>query len=430
MLSLDDLYNLFRKFPLISTDSRSIAPGSLFFALKGNQFDGNLFAMESINLGAAFAITDNPDLQSHERILLVENVLEALQKLALNHRKHIKARIIAITGSNGKTTTKELIGKVLGSSYNTIITQGNLNNHIGVPLTLLSIKDNTDIAVIEMGANHQGEIAALCQIASPNYGLITNIGKAHLEGFGGYKGVIKAKSELYDFLKAHQGIVFYNMDDDLLSNLSAGLNRVSYGLNTNANCSCTLIESEPFLCLKWFNTKQSGIVNTSLYGDYNIENVIASICIGAYFEIDPNRIQDAIASYVPENNRSQVIKTKRNQIISDAYNANPSSMKAAISHFSRMNAENKLLILGDMMELGEFSFVEHENIILLTRELGFNQVILVGEMFCQVAKDGSENCFNSTADAASWLNRQQIQNMTILVKGSRKMQLENLRKYL
>lgn len=430
MIPPGELYGLFLKHPLISTDSRSIIPGSLFFALKGEHFDGNQFALEALHNGAEYAVTDNPDIPAHERIVFVNNVLDSLQKIATVHRKQITAQVIAITGSNGKTTTKELIGRVLGSTYNTTITQGNLNNHIGVPLSILTIKKDTSFAIIEMGANHPGEIEALCRIARPHYGIITNIGKAHLEGFGSIEGVIKAKSELYRFLKNHQGIAFYNIDNDLLTNLSAGTERISYGLNLPAFYQGTIINTEPFLTLKWSTSTQTGIINTSLLGEYNGENIMAAIAVGLHFNVDPDKIENAIASYIPANNRSQIIQTKLNRVISDAYNANPSSMSAAISHFSQMKTSSKMLILGDMMELGDFSFDEHRKILSQIRQSNIEWVVLVGEMFCKVANGGKETCFKDTKDAEAWLKNQSVENMTILLKGSRKMQLENLRKYL
>lgn len=430
MILTEELYGLFLKYPLVSTDSRNIIPGSLFFALKGDHFDGNQFALEALNKGAEYAVTDNPDIQTHDRIVLVNNVLDSLQDIASVHRRQISAKVIAITGSNGKTTTKELIGKVLGSSYNTTITQGNLNNHIGVPLSILSIKKDTSFAIIEMGANHPGEIEALCRIARPHYGIITNIGKAHLEGFGSLQGVIKAKSELYNFLKNQQGTIFYNIDNELLKSLSEGIERISYGMSPQAFYHGTIIEIEPFLTLKWSTDTQSGIVSTSLMGEYNGENIMAAIAIGLHFNVEPEKIQNAIASYIPENNRSQIIQTEKNQVISDAYNANPSSMSAAISHFSKMKNNRKMLILGDMMELGDYSYNEHMKILLQIRESNIEWVVLVGEMFCKVAEGGKETCFNDTKSAESWLKNQSVENMTILLKGSRKMQLENLRKYL
>ena len=430
MISLTELYGLFLKSSGIATDSRNIAHGSLFFALKGDQFDGNLFALDAIRNGAAFSVTDNPDIQQHEQILLVTDVLDTLQELALLHRKNIRAKIIAITGSNGKTTTKELIGKVLGSFYNTLVTKGNLNNHIGVPLTLLSIREDIDFAVVEMGANHPGEIDALCRIARPDYGLITNIGKAHLEGFGSFEGVIRTKSELYNYLKENSGLVFYNSDNELLSNLSIEIKRKSYGMNQDAERRGEILSNDPFLSLKWEEAPQSGIVDSALYGEYNFENIMAAICIGLYFGVRADQIKNAIASYIPENNRSQIIQTEKNVIISDAYNANPSSMKAALINFSKMKSPAKMLILGDMMELGDYSLEEHVKIVNYIRELGFEKVLLIGDWFYKAAENGKEICFNSTNAAEAWLSRQLIANRTILLKGSRKMQLETLRKYL
>jgi len=329
MATIEEIYRLFIRFPKITTDSRNVIPDSIFFGIKGEQFNGNRFAAEALSKGAAFAITDEPSVVVDNRCILVPDTLQALQQLAAIHRSRITAKVIAITGSNGKTTTKELIGKVLSSEYNTVITEGNLNNHIGVPLTLLSVKEDTAFTVVEMGANHPGEIEFLCRIARPGFGIITNIGKAHLEGFGNFEGVIKAKSELFDFIRQNDGTVFVNRDNQLLSRLSDGMNLITYGSVENAGCQGKITDRNPLLAVAWNAGQQSGFVKTRLYGDYNFENVMAAVAIGVYFGISPGKIDQAIRSWQPENNRSQVIRTDHNILVLDAYNANPSSMAAA-----------------------------------------------------------------------------------------------------
>jgi len=430
MTLIEEIYNLFLKFPRISTDSRNVTRDSIFFAIKGDHFDGNRFATEALDKGAAFAVVDDPAIIPGNQVILVADALQTLQQLAVLHRHHIKTKIIGITGSNGKTTTKELIGKVLASSYKTTVTQGNLNNHIGVPLTVLSLEKETSFAVIEMGANHPGEIASLCRIAQPDFGLITNIGKAHLEGFGGIEGVAKAKSELYDFIRQHDGLAFINMDNPLLNRLSEGMKLSTYGSGENAGCKGMITEKYPYLKIAWSSGLQNGLINTRLYGDYNFENVMAAISIGLYFGIGPEQIKNAISDYIPDNNRSQWIHTGLNELILDAYNANPSSMKAALYNFHMIDAPSKIIIMGDMMELGEQSPGEHKEILAFARELSFDKIFVVGELFSQAAFDGNEICFTGLQDAEKWFRDHPLQNMTILMKGSRKLQLEKLRHLL
>lgn len=430
MTPIQDIYNLFLQFPRISTDSRNIIPDSLFFAIKGDKFNGNQFADEAIVKGARYAIVDEPSMNTGNNLLLVPDTIQALQQLAMIHRQHIKAKIIAITGSNGKTTTKELTGIVLSSEFNTVITPGNLNNHIGVPLTILSITNDTEFAVVEMGANHPGEIVELCRIAQPDAGLITNIGKAHLEGFGSFEGVIRAKSELYDYLRLNNGFVFFNADNQMLVNLSAGIISYSYGSDEDAYCQGSIAGHDPFLAIDWKSASHKGTIHTKLFGDYNFENVLAAVCIGLHFGVNPLQIDSAISSYLPDNNRSQVIKTNHNNIILDAYNANPSSMKAAIENFNQSNAKPKMLILGDMMELGTFSLDEHHNIVTMIRKLHFDKIIFIGESFNKAIGNGTETCFPGIDEAGTFLMELPVKGMTILLKGSRKMQLENLLNYL
>jgi UDP-N-acetylmuramoyl-tripeptide--D-alanyl-D-alanine ligase len=426
MATIEEIYKLFHRFPRITTDSRNVIPGSVFFGIKGEQFDGNLFAAEALGKGAAYAITDDPSAVTGDRCILVPDTMQALQQLAAIHRSRISARVIGVTGSNGKTTTKELIGKVLSSTYKTLITQGNLNNHIGVPLTLLSVKEDTDFAVVEMGANHPGEIEALCNIARPGFGIITNIGKAHLEGFGSFEGVIKAKSELYNFIRQSEGAVFVNLDNQLLLLLSDGMNIYSYGSVENAACRGEIAESDPALAVTWHAGQQSGFARTRLYGDYNFENVMAAVAIGLYFGVSPEKIDMAISSYQPENNRSQMTRTKHNVLLLDAYNANPSSMAAALNNFRNVAATSKMVILGDMMELGDHSMEEHREIVALVRQLSFSQVCFVGKQFSRAAKGGQELCFASLPQAEKWFRDHPVRNMNIMLKGSRKMMLEKL----
>jgi UDP-N-acetylmuramoyl-tripeptide--D-alanyl-D-alanine ligase len=427
MNTIKELYDLFKKYPFISTDSRNIKANSIFFALKGDNFNGNLYAEQSITKGAAIAIIDDITLKKDERYVVVEDTLRALQELASYHRKQLKIPVIGITGTNGKTTTKELTKAVLSKKFKTYATQGNLNNHIGVPLTLLSITKNIEIAVIEMGANHVGEIKELCEIAQPNHGLITNIGKAHLEGFGSYEGVIQAKTELYHYLQEQKGNIFVNADNSLLMEHASITKKYTYGTKNESNCVGEILSSDPFLKVKWRKSISDAFtINSNLVGSYNFENVMAAIAIGSYFKIEAKLISDAIEEYVPTNNRSQVIKTLQNTLLMDAYNANPSSMKAAISNFASMKVENKVVILGDMMELGNDSEKEHQHVLDLLMSFQFPYVILIGNYFKQLTLPKFVLNFADTQIAMEELKKHSIKNSTILVKGSRKVQLEKL----
>jgi UDP-N-acetylmuramoyl-tripeptide--D-alanyl-D-alanine ligase len=427
MNTVEEIYRIFLEHPRISTDSRNIVPDSVFFALKGEHFDGNRFAAEALEKGAAYCVIDGLSAPDIYRCLPVPDTLLALQQMASIHRSHIHAEIIGITGSNGKTTTKELIGSVLSSSYKTVVTRENLNNHIGVPLTVLAIEKETAFAVVEMGANHPGEIARLCAIARPAYGIITNIGKAHLEGFGSFEGVVKAKSELYDFLRLNKGLAFVNADDDLLMGLSSGMSTLTYGSAKNAGCMGSVTASEPFLSVSWNARGEKGIVHSNLFGDYNFGNIMAAVSIGSYFGVNPDKVSQAIDNYFPDNNRSQIARTGQNTLVLDAYNANPSSMKAALSNFQRFGSGPKMVILGDMMELGDFSADEHSQVITLARQLSFQKIFLVGELFSRAAGGGPEICFPGIREAEEWFRQHPVKDMTVLLKGSRKMQLENLR---
>ncbi|MBQ3710688.1 MAG: UDP-N-acetylmuramoyl-tripeptide--D-alanyl-D-alanine ligase [Bacteroidales bacterium] len=416
------IYEHYCKSYKVSTDSRNIEPASVFFALKGERFDGNDFALEVAEAGiASLVVADRPSLPDHPRIVKVKDSLEALQGLAMFHRltmKHLK--VLSITGTNGKTTTKELVSAVLSRKYRTIYTQGNFNNHIGVPLTLLRITPDTEFAVVEMGANHPGEIKTLANLACPDYGIITNIGKAHLEGFGSFEGVIKTKNELYDNLKANGKMAFVNGDNDLLMDLSKTLNRHTYGTG-NTDCVVKPGSCDPYLSVIW----EGHTVQTHLVGSYNFENVAAAIAVGRYFGVSDDDIITALESYQPTNSRSQVI-TGKNRIIMDAYNANPTSMNASVRNFSNICGDKALPILGDMRELGEASEQEHRTILDLLKTLGFRQVYLVGPCFSQYNDNPDYLTFATVNDLVAYLEQHPVEGRTILVKGSHSIQLEKV----
>jgi len=426
MTTVEEIYKLFQKTRKISTDSRKIEKGCLFFALKGENFNGNRYAGQAIENGAAYAIVDEEEYAKSDRTIRVKNVLQSLQKLAHYHRKKLGIPILGITGSNGKTTTKELIAAVLSKKFRLVFTQGNLNNHIGVPLTLLKMDASTEFGVVEMGANHPGEIAALCRIADPDYGIITNIGKAHLEGFGSFEGVIRTKGELYDFVGQKKGTIFYNSDNPILENLGKDLpKRVSYG-KSGADLNGEPLQSPPFIHVKANFPKGVLYLNSKLIGDYNYENIMAAACIGNYFELDPLKIQEAIKQYTPTNNRSQLIQKDGLRIIMDAYNANPTSMKASIESFAGSSPDNCFLILGDMLELGEYSREEHLSILHLLKEKGFKHVFLVGPEFKSVATGFDYRNFQDVNALCDDLQKKKIKNGNILIKGSRGIQLEKV----
>jgi len=425
MAGTGELYEYFLKSGKICTDSRNVSAGSIFFALKGENFDGNKFANDALRKGAALAVVDDPSLKDQPGLFRVENVLSGLQALARHHRETLKIPIIGLTGSNGKTTTKELLREVLKKKHKVHATPGNLNNHIGVPVSLLGITKQTEIAVIEMGANHIGEIADLCSMARPTHGLITNIGKAHLEGFGDFDGVIRAKSELYDFIRKNGGDVFVNADDALLMELSEQLTRYTYGKTSEAGTKGVILSSVPALDIR-FNGNN---IKTRLYGDYNFWNIMASICIGSYFGVNATAMKEAISSYKPANNRGQVIIKGSNTIFLDAYNANPTSMQAAIEQFMMQEAGKKVFILGDMLELGDFSYEEHHKVISALQALDV-QIILVGKEFSKAVKGNQDSCFSNTDEASAWLVKNPIRDAHILVKGSRGIALEKLLDYL
>lgn len=425
-MTTEQLYKIYLANPRVITDSRKIEVGCLFFALKGDRFNGNQFAEEALNKGAAYAVIDEEKYCISDRTILVANVLEALQKLARYHREKLGMPVIGITGSNGKTTTKELIANVLAKKYNVTFTQGNLNNHIGVPLTLLQMDKSTEIGVVEMGANHPFEIGELCLISKPDFGIITNIGRAHLEGFGSFEVIKKTKAELYEHVMKRNGIVFYNCDNPVLKELVEGYpGKVSFG-KTGADFTGQPVNSPPYLHLKVNFPKGVLYINTQLTGNYNFENVMAAACIGNYFQVDPLKIQEAIKEYTPQNNRSQLIEKNGLKIIMDAYNANPTSMQASIESFVSMFSSPRFLILGDMLELGSQSEEEHVSILEQTKKHPFEAVFLVGPIFQKAAQNFPYLTFSDSGELCRYLKQNPLKNGTFLVKGSRGIQLEKV----
>jgi UDP-N-acetylmuramoyl-tripeptide--D-alanyl-D-alanine ligase len=426
MTTIEKIYKLFTEYPIISTDSRKIEKNSIFFALKGENFNGNKFASTALEQGAVCAIIDEPEYSISDKTILVDSVLQTLKDLANLHRRKLGNPILAITGTNGKTTTKELVSAVLSEKFNVSFTLGNLNNHIGVPLTLLKMNTETEFGVVEMGANHPGEIAGLCEIAEPDYGIITNIGKAHLEGFGSFEGVIKTKSELYHYIKSKNGTIFYNRENPLLTKLSKDINnKISYGID-DADFKGELLSSPPFVHVKANFKKGVLYLNTNLTGDYNFENILAAACIGNYFEVDPIEIQKAFKSYYPQNNRSQLINKNGLKIIMDAYNANPTSMQASIKSFMSNSSNKSFLILGDMLELGKYSKSEHTSILELLKNYPEIIVYTVGKNFFEIAENFNCKCFQNVDLLCNFLADSPITNGTILIKGSRGIQLEKV----
>ncbi len=424
------LYTIFNNYSTITTDSRNIPVNSIFFALKGENFNGNVYASDALTKGAAFAVIDEPEYALDDRYILVDDVLTSLQQLARHHRDQLKLPILAITGTNGKTTTKELVAAVLSKKFKVNFTQGNLNNHIGVPLTLLSMNKDTEFGVVEMGANHPGEIKLLCEIANPDFGIITNIGKAHLEGFGSFEGVIKTKSELYDFLRAKKAKCFLNADNPLLIRQAKELQQICYGKSTGNFMAGELASTNNQLVVKTLFPKGWLYLKSKLVGDYNFENLLAAACVGKYFEVDPLKIQEALADYTPSNNRSQLIKKEKNTIIMDAYNANPSSMMAALVNFSSINGENKCLILGDMLELGQTSGEEHQKIVDYIEEQKFTDVYLVGPQFMNTLCREEKKKFDRVELLSYFLQTHTLENKLILIKGSRGIHLEKIQELL
>ncbi len=424
-MNIEQLYQIYKQHPSIQTDTRKLKQGDIFFALKGANFNGNEFAEKALEQGAVFAVVDEEKYFTQpDKMLLAGDALVVLQNLALHHRKQLGIPFIAITGTNGKTTTKELVNAALSSNYKTYATVGNLNNHIGVPLTILSIKEDVEIAVIEMGANHQREIAAYCEVALPTHGIITNIGKAHLEGFGGEEGVKKAKGELYDYLRAHNGTVFVCNDYDYLVEMSKGIPHiVTYG-QKEADFTGHPVADKAFLEVAVTGDSHVGNIQTHLVGAYNFPNVMAAVTVASYFKVPQEKIAPAIAAYVPSNNRSQIIEQGSNTIIMDAYNANPSSMKAALDNFAGLQAPKKVLLLGAMMELGPDSVKEHQTLADNLLKHHWDAVVLVGGDF---AKVNHPYIFLPDAlEAKKWLEAQQFTNTFILIKGSRSTGMERV----
>ena len=424
-MQIENLYNIYTQYPSVQTDTRKLKPGDLFFALKGGNFNGNHFAQHAINSGAAYAIIDEVAFEIPGKTILVDDVLTTLQQLAKHHREQFNIPFIAITGSNGKTTTKELIHAVLSSSYKTYTTEGNLNNHIGIPLTILKIKVDAQIAVIEMGANHIGEIASYCTYALPTHGIITNCGKAHLEGFGSIEGVKKAKGELFDFLRRQlHGFAFVMWDYEYLQEMSKGINGIiKYGTK-DAHITGRVKKNEPYLEIEITQGLDDPFIQTKLVGDYNLPNILAAVTVGKNFKVPEERIKSAIENYEPTNSRSQLVEKGTNKIILDAYNANPSSMKLAIENFAKLPNTNKILMLGGMAELGEESVNEHKAIVELIQKNNWEKVVLVGGDFLKF--DHPFIKFETTLQAKEWWQQQHFENAHALIKGSRSMQMEKV----
>ena len=428
---IEEIYKIYQQFPSIQTDTRKLQQDDLFFALKGPNFNGNLYAAEALNKGAAYVFVDEEITFTDKRVIQTENALETLQDLAHFHRQQFNTLrggksdipFIAITGSNGKTTTKELLHAVLSTTYKTYTTEGNLNNHIGIPLTILKVKPDAQIVVIEMGANHLHEIAGYCEYAMPNYGLITNIGKAHLEGFGSVENVKKGKGELFDYLRNNEGKAFVNSDDAAVVALTNDLNKkVFYGIS-GKDYRGKIIKSDPFPEIQVEGEPPINI-QTNLAGDYNFANVLAAVAIGKYFKIENKKIKIAIENYRPSNSRSQLIKIGSNTVILDAYNANPGSMKAAIENFANLKGASKILLLGSMMELGKESKKEHADLISLINQFKWEKVVLVGKNFNELDHDYIS--YENSSQAKEWLEDQHFENTMMLIKGSRSMQMEKV----
>lgn len=428
-MELETLYEIYKQHPVVTTDSRDCPQGSLFFALKGETFDGNAFAGKALEQGCAYAVVDDETVvpQGDERYILVGDVLKTLQDLAHYHREQFSIPVLEVTGTNGKTTTKELIAAVLSKKYNVLYTQGNFNNHIGVPKTLLRLTAEHTFAVIETGANHPGEIETLAKIVDPDFGIITNVGKAHLEGFGSFEGVIKTKGELYDYLRAKHGTVFLDYDNIYLKNIADGLHQIFYGAPCDEVLSVEgeLIDCTPYLRFKWHPAGgEWQEVNTHLIGSYNLKNAMAAAVIGRTFGVSVEDINEAISGYVPTNNRSQLVETADNKLVVDAYNANPTSMKAAIENFSLMKADKKMAILGDMKELGPTSWEEHQKMVDLLVEAGFNHVWLVGKEF--KATHHPFRTFDDVEQVKEALAIKKPKGYHILIKGSHSTKLYEL----
>ena len=431
-METEELHRIFLDTHKITTDTRNIIPGSMFFALKGENFDGNKFAEKALNEGCSYAVIDDVRIENDdERYILVDNVLDALQQLARYHRRKFNIPILAITGSNGKTTTKELISAILERKYKLVSTHGNFNNHIGVPLTLLRLRKETEIGIIEMGANHQGEISQLCQLAEPTHGIITNIGHAHIEGFGSFENVVKAKAELYTWLRENNGVIFQNANNEILKGISQpGDELENYYVASDSSSDFIVSGADPFLEVLWKHDNSEIFLKTQLFGTYNLENLIAAITLGLYFKVGDKEIKLGTESFSPGDNRSQVFKTYENTLILDAYNANPTSMKVAIADFLKISASRKIIILGDMFELGKDSLEQHKKIVTLLESSNRFKAFLVGEMFYEASAGTHLTSFLKNEEAIQYFMSHPIHSSTILLKGSRMMSLEKLIPYL
>jgi UDP-N-acetylmuramoyl-tripeptide--D-alanyl-D-alanine ligase len=429
MNNIGDFYSSFFTPGNICTDTRKISKGDIFIALKGENFDGNLYVNDALKSGASVAVTDNPSFHNVKNTILVRNSLQFLHELAIYHKHHIGFHVLAITGTNGKTTTKELIRSVLSEKYKCQATEGNLNNHIGVPISLLAVQNDTQYAIIEMGANHQGEIKILCEIAHPDSGLITNIGKAHLEGFGSFEGVKKTKSELYDYIKENSGTIFFNASNKILTDL-IGSYQIKIPYNPVEEIKISVADNSPTLAVDLDlpgNLKFK--IKTNLYGGYNLENILAAVCIGLHFGLNTKQIKDGIEKYRPNNNRSQIQNTQKNTLVIDCYNANPTSMDEAIRSFEKLNSPSKILILGGMKELGEYSETEHLRLIDLLKKLNFEEIILTGEEF-NIPDNHEFKYFPDLQKLSEYLQKVNYRNKQILIKGSRANKLEKIIEYL
>lgn len=434
-MQIAELYSLFRRYPLVTTDSRMCEKGAIFFALKGARFNGNLYAGKALEAGCAYAVVDEwPEgVAADERIILVDDVLQSLQQLATYHRRKLKIPVIGITGTNGKTTTKELIAAGLSRKFKVAFTQGNFNNHIGVPLTLLSMNQSHEIAVVEMGANHPGDIRQLCEIAEPDYGLITNVGKAHLEGFGTFEKLVATKGELYDYIRAHEGKVFVNRESKILYDLSGGMDRILYGRDDpSLFASGTLSDATPFMTFDWRFFDRSYRVRTGLVGAYNFDNAIAAVAVCKFFGIDAESISNALETYEPRNHRSQFKRTERNDLIIDAYNANPTSMKASLDFFSSIpSSMPKMVILGEMKELGAIREEEHLKVVDFLKNQAYKRVYLVGDVFRNlIPADGPYRFFEDVESLIESLIAEPVTGHYILLKGSHAVHLEKAIDYL
>ncbi|MDR0438016.1 MAG: UDP-N-acetylmuramoyl-tripeptide--D-alanyl-D-alanine ligase [Bacteroidales bacterium] len=417
---LEGLYAQYLEHPIISTDTRNLIPNSIFFALKGERFNANAFAAFALDNGCVLAVVDDPNVAVDNRYILVDDVTTCLQDLATHHRKQLDIPVIGITGTNGKTTTKELLNAVLSTQFKTHATQGNFNNHIGVPLTILSTPKDTEILIVEMGANHAGEIAELCEISQPNFGLITSLGLAHLEGFGSFETIVETKTALYRSVKKNNGLVFVNNEIDRLMAYSEHQNRLMYG-SEHGDFTGSLVDDGIFVSLSY----KSQIIRTKLTGDYNFSNVLAACAIGDYFKVSLENIKQGLENYTPSNNRSQLVKTDKNTLILDAYNANPTSTKAALESFAKLNCDKKFFVLGDMLELGNDSLAEHQHIFALVQKLTLREGIFVGDIF-QSLTFGNVKTFKNADEARDFLIKQTFDGYTFLIKGSRGIRLETV----